>query len=372
MKEENQQVREGNDACASSLIPHPSSLSGRVLVLYNEPVLPAGHPNYESEHEILITVAAVHQALVQAGFETVPLGVQKDFRVLLAGLRDIQPDVVFNLYEGTADQGFSEAHVAGVLDWLGVPFTGSPFPALSLCRSKHLTKRIFQGAGLPTPEFFVVEQLPVPRCPLSWPVIVKPAEQDASVGLDQGSVVSNQERLNERVSLVLDTFGPPVLVEQFIPGRELTAAVIESPNLQVLPLAELLFEGLSPSSWPIYTYEGKWTPGSPDYEATARHPAALSPALAEGLNRLAQRAFRLLGCRDYARVDFRVNAAEQPYLLEVNPNPDLNPNLGLADNLAAVGITHAQFTAALVWGALRRGHQAATMKVAYRGDKMTR
>src|SRR5689334_20823902 len=166
----------------------------RVLVLYNEPVLPAGHPDFESEHEVVHTVEAVGRNLTQAGFGVTRLGVSTDPGALLASLREHRPDVVFNLFEGTADHGNTEAYVAGLLDWVGVPFTGSPFQTLCLARSKHLTKHLFQGAGLPTPEFFVVEEPPVPECRLEWPVIVKPAQQDASVGLDQGSVVTDQGR----------------------------------------------------------------------------------------------------------------------------------------------------------------------------------
>src|SRR5918911_725330 len=199
----------------------------RVLILYNEPVLPADHPDADSEYEILYTVGEVHQVLAGAGYEVRRLGVSRDPAALLAGLREHRPDVVFNLFEGLADCADTEAHVAGLLEWLGVAFTGSPAQALRLARRKHLTKRLLRGAGLATAGFFVVEGLPVPECPLEWPVIVKPATQDASVGLDQGSVVTDQGRLEERVAQLLGAYGPPVLVEQFIPGREFNVALVE-------------------------------------------------------------------------------------------------------------------------------------------------
>lgn len=130
----------------------------RIVILFNEPVLATDHPDAESEHEILYTVDAVHQMLSQGGYDVVRLGVAREPHVLVSGLRRLQPDVVFNLFEGLADNGSTEAHVAGVLEWAGVPFTGSPYQTLSLARSKHLTKHLFQGAGLPTPAFFVVEE----------------------------------------------------------------------------------------------------------------------------------------------------------------------------------------------------------------------
>ena len=132
----------------------------RFLILFNEPVLDAAHPDAESEHEILYTADAVHETLAKAGYDVARLSVRRDPLVLVAGLRRLQPDVVFNLFEGLADFGSTEAHVAGVLEWAGVPFTGSPYQTLSLARSKHLTKHLLAGAGLPTPAFFVVEETP--------------------------------------------------------------------------------------------------------------------------------------------------------------------------------------------------------------------
>lgn len=341
----------------------------RVLVLYNDPILLESHPDADSEYEILDTVGAVCKILTDAEFKVARLGVSNDPHVLLDGVRRQRPDVVFNLFEGTADHGDTEAFVCGILEWLGLPYTGSPFHTLCLARNKHLTKHLFKGAGLPTPDFFVVNELPMPPCSLAWPVIVKPATQDASIGLDQGSVVTDQERLEERVADLLQRYGPPVLVEQFIRGRELNVGLIESPELRVLPISEILFESKDPAFWPIVTYDAKWKPGTSDYEATPpRYPADVTPKLAERLGALACEAFRLLGCRDYARVDFRVRPSGKPYILEVNPNPDFSPSAGLAGGLISAGISHAQFTVDLVQYALARAKQATAAKQPFDPD----
>jgi D-alanine-D-alanine ligase len=330
----------------------------RVVILFNEPVLPEDHPDAESEHEILYTVDEVEKVLSGAGYEVRRLGVQRDPAVLVNGLQELKPDCVFNLFEGLADVYETEAYAAGLLEWLGIPFTGSPYQTLTLARRKHLTKHLLQGAGLPTADFVVVEELPVPPCHIEWPVIVKPANQDASIGLDQGSVVTNQERLNERVAYLLDTYGPPVMVEQFIRGREFNLAVIENPDIMVLPVSEILFIDKDPDFWPIVTYDAKWKPGSRDYESTpAKYPATVAPKLKEKLQALAKDAFRLLGCRDYARVDFRVKPTGKPYILEVNPNPDFSPLAGLSGGLISAGMTHAQFTIDLVKRTLARGQR---------------
>jgi D-alanine-D-alanine ligase len=337
----------------------------QVLILHNEPVLPASHPDAESEREIVETADGVGKTLVEAGFQVSRLGAGHDPSSLVAGVSSQRPDVVFNLFEGIADNAASETAVAAILEWLGIPFTGSPSHALCLARNKHLAKRLFRDAGLPTPEFLVVESLPVPECTLPWPVIVKPALQDASIGLDQGSVVTDQRRLEERVSLLLRQYGPPVLVEQFIRGRELNVSLIEAPDLRVLPVSEVLFVETDPAYWPIVTYDAKWKPGSRDYEATPpRYPAEVSAPLAERLGTLASQAFRLLGCRDYARVDFRVRPSGEAYVLEVNPNPCFAPSAGLAGGLTSAGLTHTQFTVDLVRAALTRGNGPIPIRAA--------
>ncbi len=338
-----------------------SSSAARVLILYNEPVLPADHPDADSEHEILFTVAEVARELSEAGYDVSQLGVQRDPLALLSGIRERQPDVVFNLFEGLADFNETEAHVAGLLEWLRVPYTGCPFQTICMARNKHLTKHLLQGAGLPTADFLVVEGLPMPACPLGWPVIVKPATQDASVGLDQGSVVSDQESLERRVASVLETYGP-VLVEQYLPGREFNVALIETPELRTLPVSEVVFLDSPPGFWPIVTYDAKWKPGSRDYEATpARYPAEVTRRLEQRLHNLAIKAFRLLGCRDYARVDFRVKPSGKPYILEVNPNPDYSPTAGMSGGLNSAGLSHAQFTVLLVEQALARRHKQGSV-----------
>ena len=328
----------------------------RVLIIYNEPVRSPDHPDAASEREILETAVVVEQHLSQAGCQAVRLGVGRDPAVLLDGLRRHRPDVVFNLFEGLADHYETEAYLAGLLEWLGVPYTGCPPQAMTLARNKHLAKQLLKGAGLPTPDFFVVERLPVPACPLPWPVIIKPAREDASIGLDQNSVACDQRHLERRVGYLLEQYGPPVLVEQFIPGREFNVGLIEAPELRVLPLAEIEFLVKDESYWPIVTYDAKWKPGTPEYDLTPpRYPADVPAPLAERLRSAAAEAFRLLGCRVYARVDFRVSAAEEIFLLEVNPTPDFSPLAGLAGGLHAAGISHAEYTVALARNAAARG-----------------
>jgi D-alanine-D-alanine ligase len=328
----------------------------RILVLYNEPVLPQGHPDYIAEVEVLDNVEAVQQALAEAGYEVARLGATSDPQALLSGLREHQPDAVVNLFEGTQDNNASELYACGLLEWLGISYTGCPFHTLVLARSKHVAKRLFLAEGVPTAPFFVVEQALVRECPLSFPVIVKPAQQDASVGVEQSSVVTDLDGLNRRASFLLEQFGGPVLVEEFIFGREVTVALVEMPDLRLLPATEAVFPDAGPGYWPILSYDAKWTRGSAEYETTDYHfDARMTAELATQVETAARKAFRLLGCRDYARVDFRIRTSDgQPFVLELNPNPDFAPDRALANNLWAAGVGHSEFAVQLVRNALAR------------------
>jgi D-alanine-D-alanine ligase len=336
--------------CPAPVKTNNALTSPRILVLYNEPVLPLDHPEAESEREILQTVESVRSTLQQAGFTVARLGVGADPQALLTGLRRERPDAVFNLFEGLATKGQTEASVAGLLEWLEIPFTGSPAQALALAYDKYRTKHLLRGAGLPTPPFFRVDHLPCPPCPLDWPVIVKPGLQDASVGIEQASVVTDQDQLNRRVAHVLERYGAPVLVEQFIRGREFHVTVVEeagkdpaTPQVTVLPLAEIVFLDETAGYWPIYSYDAKWRTQGREYQATPLlSPVTVEPALMDRIAQISREAYDLVGCRDYARIDVRVTPMGEPYILEVNPNPFIN-SMSVINGLMAVGRTHAQF-----------------------------
>jgi D-alanine-D-alanine ligase len=268
--------------------------------------------------------------------------------------------VVFNLYEGTAKWGNTEAFVSGILELLAIPFTGSPTQPILLARSKPLTKQLLAGAGLPTAEFFSVDRLPIAPRNIQWPVIVKPALEDASVGIEQKSVVTNWADLEARVEYVITTYGGPALVEQFVVGREFNVPIWDRGNgPEPLPFTEILFletEG-EDALWPIVSFDAKWKPSSRDFKATpAKNPAEnVSAELHAAVAEVAVRAFELVGCRDYARIDLRVDAAGKPCILEVNPNPCISPLAGVAASLETAKVPYHDFILSLVRSALRRG-----------------
>ena len=330
--------------------------SPRVLIVYNRPVLPPDHPDFASENDILETVAEVAKVLPPDVFDVERLGYSRDPHALLDRLRDWRPDVVLNLFEGEADRTETEVYHAAVLEWAGVPFTRSPAFALALGRDKVRAKHLFRGAGLTTAAFQVIEAPDPPPWPHGWPAFVKPARQDASVGIDQGSVVQSQPELTARVAYVFEKYGGPVLVEEYISGREFHIHVIDAPDRQpfVLPPTEIRFEA-GDGYWPIYTYAGKWNEQSVEFKSTPYDTTVeLPPPLWERLRDVCTAAYRLIGMRDYGRVDLRVTPDGRAYVLEVNPNPYLN-SLALVNGLLAIGRTQEQLLVNLTLAAIARG-----------------
>jgi D-alanine-D-alanine ligase len=227
-------------------------------------------------------------------------------------------------------------------------------------RDKIRTKHLLAAAGLPTAEYVVVESLPPPQWSHAWPAIVKPAGQDASVGIEQKSVVTSQAELDEQVRFVLEKYGAPVLIERFIPGREFHVNMVErfaNPGVPVvLPVAEIAFEP-TPGRWSIYSFIAKWDEYSDEYRTSPlKAPVELPEEEFSRLKTIAEQCYKLLMCRDYARIDVRMDAAGQFYVLEMNPNPYLN-SLALVSGLMAVGGTHEELITELALAALARSEK---------------
>lgn len=335
----------------------------RVAVLYNNPTLPIDHPEAASERSVLATSAAIVAALRPRGFRAFRVGVGPPVGRLVRRLLARKADAAVNLVEGFGGEAAGEPRFAALLELLAIPFTGCPPATLALCRRKGTARHLLAGAGLPiAPGWTIDRDGPIPP-PLTggpgWPgaVVVKPEGEDGSLGIDQSSVVTDPAELPARVAHLFGRFPGPVLVEAYLPGPEYNLGLLEVDPDGPVPLrpAEVAFE-VSDGRWPILTYAAKWSTGSADDRASpVRCPADLPGPLAAELDRLAVAAFRVTGCRDVARVDFRLDAAGRPMILEVNPNPDLDPAAGWARALRAAGRDYGETVAALVRRALDRG-----------------
>ncbi|MDB5349369.1 MAG: ATP-grasp enzyme D-alanine-D-alanine ligase [Planctomycetota bacterium] len=328
----------------------------RVAVLYNAPVLPSDHHDYASEAGVVAAARSILAALKSHGFRPFLMSARPPAQRLVRSLERKHPDLVFNLIEGFGGHSGGEAHVTSLLEMMGIPYTGCPPEAQSLARHKGRTKALLLGSGLPTARFWVVaagDSMPIDP----WPgnVIVKPESEDASLGIDQDSIVTTHLDLSIRVRQVREKHGPNVLIESYLPGPEYNVGVLALPTPKALPVAEILYT-TPPGRWPILTYEAKWHVGSAeDLASRPRCPAEISPEMEVRLRGLAESAFRACGCRDYARVDFRLDEHGEPMILEVNPNPDLDPSAGLARAIAAGGLDWSETISALARQALQRG-----------------
>jgi D-alanine-D-alanine ligase len=318
-------------------------------------VLPPDHPDATAEADVVAVAQAIAETLGRHGSEAVPLAVGPPIDAALAQLRQAGPDVLVNLIEGFGGSSVLATQFTALLELTGLPFTGCPSESLAFCLSKGRAKALLRGFGLPTaPDVVVGPGDAVPDWEGPWPVIVKPDKEDASLGIDQGSVVHDRVGLLDRLRRVRAAYGR-ALVEAYLPGPEYNVGMVGLPEPVPLPIGEVVFAP-RPDAWPILTYAAKWESGSAeDLACPVRYPAQISPELADRLSRLAVAAFHATSCRDYARVDFRLDARGEPMILEVNPNPDVGPTAGWARALDASGRDYGATLAALVRQAIGRG-----------------
>ncbi|MBU3933159.1 MAG: ATP-grasp domain-containing protein [Candidatus Omnitrophica bacterium] len=273
-------------------------------------------------------------------------------------LRKMDFDLVFNLCDdGFRNNALLEAHIPAMLDILQISYTGSNFLSLATCVNKARTKEILVFHGIPTPEFQVFYRNNGKlKEGLHFPLIVKPLHEDASIGLRRESVVSNPAGLKERVDFVLNNYNQPALVERFIAGREVYVGILgHKENLTVLPVSEIVFGSNLAQTAKICSYEAKWVPESQQYQRSpVECPAKLDKTLRQRLIEIAKRAYSLLDCRDYGRIDFRIDGNRRPYVLEVNPNPDISEDAGLAKMAKASGMSYDELIEKILGFALTR------------------
>jgi D-alanine-D-alanine ligase len=288
-----------------------------------------------ADQAILGTVEAVDASLAAEGNTIVRIPVQPDAR-WVDKLRRARVDFVFNLCESIDGVAALEPAVISVLELLGLPFSGSSSWTTSLCLRKHVVNAALDRAGLPVPKFAVVRAGgAIPS--VGFPAICKPAAEDASIGVEQRSVVRTSRALTERVASMLERWDE-IIVQRYVEGREVNVGVLGDA---VLPIAEIDFGRMPKGMWRIVTYKSKWEDGSEeDLGSAPRCPARLPASVATQLRKIAVAAWRIAGGAGYGRVDLRIDSDGRPWILEVNANPDIAPDAGLARMARVAGIDY--------------------------------
>lgn len=310
-----------------------------------------------SEIGVLEEREDISRALAAQGYRTSIFSVDGDISLLINFLKEEKPDLVFNLCEGIENEAIHEMHAVGIYELLGVQYTGSDPLTLGTALNKVRVKEILSYHGLPTPRFQLIKSpVRINVDPgMNFPMIVKPSREDASIGIETASVVSNPAELRKRVRHVIEQHDQPALVEEYIDGRELNVGILGNRKPVVFPISEIDMSTLPKQYHRIITYNAKWMKGTDEYEHTRGIcPAPLPSSLEATIKEMALRAYQILGCRDYARVDFRLSKENKPYILEVNPNPDISDEAGFARSARAYGYEFDDLAGKIVECALER------------------
>ena len=338
----------------------------KVLILHNIPQSGAASVCRESDEGVLAEVRAVQRALAGQSYDFRTLGIEQ-LSDLPAILEMSEEGVVLNLVEGLCGNVFDPCLVPAICRAYGKACTGSDTMCLMAALDKWRTKALLRAAGLQCPAGPLVgvgEGLPAQFAGNgAW--IVKPALSDASEGISAASVViDSRDALEKAVAHVHKQSGQAAMVEEYIEGRELNVSILQQGDrVEALPIAEINFDAFGQGQPKIVCYRAKWQADTFEYANTPRViPAKLSPREEEDVRAVALAAWKALGCSDYIRVDLRLDAQGTPFILEVNPNPDISPEAGFACALEAAEIPFNEFVAALVANAGRRGQRRASSR----------
>jgi D-alanine-D-alanine ligase len=270
------------------------------------------------------TITAVCDALALHHSVTLIEGDEDAFEKIRTG----RPDIVFNIAEGRYGAS-REAQVPAMLEMLNIPYSGSDPLTLAICLDKSRAKEILSHYSIPTPKFFVIHSMDdVASVHTEFPCIVKPLFEGSSKGIFNSSLAYSAEELSVQAEKIINLYQQPALVEKFLPGREFTVALLgNGKDLEVLPIVEIKFDSLPNGVNPIYSFEAKWIwDEETDPLDIFDCPANLTPDLRISIENVCKRAFNVLRCRDWCRIDVRLDEKGIPNIIELNPLPGILPN----------------------------------------------
>jgi D-alanine-D-alanine ligase len=333
----------------------------RIVVLYNT--------DYDAEHtgpditSVRESARAIVGGLREAGFRVELMGVHGvEVYSVLTKLHADKPDLLFNLCESMDGDPRNEPTFAGLLDLFRIPYTGADLVTLASCLHKQRTKDILLAHGVPTPPYRYLREPDDLEDPaldaLDYPWFVKLAHEDASIGITEANVALTASALRARSRELMAEFHEPVLAERYVDGREVNVTILgHGRDLRVLPLHEIDFSAMPSERPKIVSYAAKWDEAHVDYAGTKPVPLrAATPQLTAEIERVSLAAWRALELRDYGRIDLRVDSGGVPWVIDVNPNPDISPDAGVARAAAAAGMSYPQLVAAVADIAIARSH----------------
>ncbi len=326
----------------------------RVALVYNayaDSQTAASADDQSSTAYLKEMVFGLARAIRRLGHQVTVIPLTDDLNYLQRRLRRLKPHVVFNQYDDVVHGALYEMRVAAFIRMMGFPMTGSPALALGLSRYKYMSLSMLQGAGVPIPsETTLIERIrELHGREWHFPLIVHASQEHAGIGLDRHSVVTTKAALKEKVREILKTYRQPALVQQFLPGREFNVGVIGGKKLRVMPLAEVDYSELPEAIPPIMSYAAKWLNTTVEYQKTrVVCPAKVTAELSNLIGETAKKAFRVIGGWGYGRVDIRLDAEGLPRVMEVNCNPCLDNDMGLARSAKRAGITYSNLMGIII------------------------
>jgi|SRR3990172_274308 len=338
----------------------------KILICYNSPVsiftIYNGKPAEKgilvsdlSENAFLRDLENIIHSLRHYFTVVDSIAINSDVERTISELNKFNPDVIFNFVESIEGIASYEFCIAGLFELLGFQFTGNNPTTLGNCLNKERTKNILRSFSIPTPNSQIIAQstkVTNKNFNLKFPVIMKLLKEDASIGISELSVVNNLKVLNKQLKFLFDTYGQDVIAEEYIEGRELNVAILGD---RVLPISEILFKGLPAGLPKIITYDSKWIEDSVYYQNTKPScPAKLNERVKKKIEDTALSAYKAMNCRDYARVDIRLDKMNTPYVIEVNPNPDISTDAGFIRAAAAANISYSELLYSIAGFALSR------------------
>jgi D-alanine-D-alanine ligase len=330
----------------------------KVALLYNllERLEKGEERDVLAEEGILEEIGAVENSIRSLGHECYVMAIHDEILSLIYWLKEIRPDVVFNLCESVYGNSCWEMNIPALLDLFRIPYTGSSPLTLGLCQDKGKVKDILLSQGILTPRYKIFDSEVDHIRGNTFPIIVKPLHEDGSLGISKDSVVYNDEALRRQIRYVIEKYHQPALVEEFIDGRELNVGLLETNGkVGVLPISEIDYSGFPEGIPKICGYEAKWVTESTEYQKSKPIcPAPLEWVTKRRVEHIAVKVFKLFGCRDYARVDMRADRNGKIYVLEVNPNPDISAQAGMTRAIKVQGMSYTEFIGGLLERAIQR------------------